>query len=180
MDAGLAAVLGALAGSVATIGAALATGWAQRESARITARSEHRRERREPRQAVYREFVEVGSIMRGLTARYSINEEAIPPTLNEEERQHLFAAVDMVREKATDAALAGPEKVTAVAIRIERLSIEIAAILNAMDQLNAPGEEQRRLRIRKHVVRLASELSDKLDNFLVHAQQALDDDGSRK
>jgi hypothetical protein len=57
MDAGTAAVLGALAGSVATIGAALATGWSTRVQAKMAARAEHLRQRRDARQAVYEEFI---------------------------------------------------------------------------------------------------------------------------
>ncbi|MFF8403834.1 hypothetical protein ACF06P_19685 [Streptomyces sp. NPDC015684] len=61
MDAGVAAVLGALAGAVATTGAALATGWAAREQAKIAARGEHRRQRRDSRQVVYEEFITTAS-----------------------------------------------------------------------------------------------------------------------
>ncbi|MFF5538797.1 hypothetical protein ACFY71_41240 [Streptomyces cinerochromogenes] len=61
MDAGIAAVCGALAGAVATTGAAIATGWAQREAARIAARVEHRKDRRQPRYDAYRKFIDAVS-----------------------------------------------------------------------------------------------------------------------
>jgi hypothetical protein len=64
MDAGLAAVLGALAGAVATTGAAFATGWATREQAKIAARGEHRRQRRDARHGVYKEFISTASELR--------------------------------------------------------------------------------------------------------------------
>ncbi|MEV0480065.1 hypothetical protein AB0I69_05500 [Streptomyces sp. NPDC050508] len=180
MDAGTAAVLGALAGSVATIGAALATGWAQREGARITARSEHRSQRREPRQAIYREFIAVGSLMRNHTSPYSLGEEYIPNELDEDHRNRIFEAAQVLKNKAFDVALSGPEQVTKVAIRIEHLSWELAAILGALEQLNIPGNEQQRQRIRAHVARTAGDLGKELDSFVLAAQKALDDDGTRR
>ncbi|MFC8173085.1 hypothetical protein [Streptomyces sp. NPDC057325] len=181
MDAGLAAVLGALAGSVATIGAAFATGWAQREGARITARSEHRRQRREPRYAAYRELIAAGSVMRGHIALSGLDEETLLGELNVEEYRNLLLedARDL-KEKATNVALAGPRKVTGVAINIDRLSWELAVILTSIHKLNTPEGQAMRQRVERHAERVASDLVRHLENFVLSAQAALDDDGSRR
>ncbi|MFI9247148.1 hypothetical protein ACIGXF_32275 [Streptomyces sp. NPDC053086] len=57
MDAGLAAVLGAVTGAVSTLLASVVTGWSQRAGTRITVRAEHRRDVREVRRTAYRGFL---------------------------------------------------------------------------------------------------------------------------
>ncbi|MGW0987914.1 hypothetical protein ACWD46_17045 [Streptomyces sp. NPDC002486] len=171
MDAGLAAVLGALAGSVATIGAALATGWAQRESARITVRSEHRRERREPRHGVYKEFISEASRMCdevGIFATYDM----FPPDLVTENRaQRIEGAADSVKEKWVEVALAGPREVAEVASKIERLSNGLAFRIRAYQRAASTGMMER--------IKLeAVEIEESLDRLVFLAQAALDDDGS--
>lgn len=119
MDAGLAAVLGALAGSVATIGAALATGWSQREGARIAARSEHRRERREPRHEVYRQFIAEANHMGQQAAVYCTLGAALRPDYYTEARtQRVHEMTRLIQSKATESALAGPKDVTESALKI--------------------------------------------------------------
>ncbi|WP_436979162.1 hypothetical protein [Streptomyces sp. enrichment culture] len=180
MDAGLAAVLGGLAGSVATIGAAFATGWAQREGARITARSEHRRQRREPRYAAYRELIAAGSVMRGHIALSGLDEEILLSEFGEEYRNLLLEDARDLKEKAINVALAGPKKVTGVAMNIDRLSWELAVILTSIHELNTSEGQAMRQRVERHAERVASDLVQHLDNFVLSAQAALDDDGSRR
>ncbi|MFF1845241.1 hypothetical protein ACFVW9_26530 [Streptomyces sp. NPDC058217] len=61
MDAGLAAIGGAIVGTFATLGASLAAGWFQREGVRITARSEHRKQRHSAQESAYREFIKAAT-----------------------------------------------------------------------------------------------------------------------
>ncbi|WP_143034572.1 MULTISPECIES: hypothetical protein [unclassified Streptomyces] len=180
MDAGTAAVLGALAGSVATIGAALATGWAQREGARITARSEHRRERREPRHAVYKTFISKADRMRHRASVYSALDDGLSPDyVTEEQLQELFAARSEIKDKATEAALAGPKKVTEAALVVARLSHELAGAAGVFSELTEPNHQRMRDHQRKNLLRLAKEYEKSVDDFTLRAQSALDDDGSR-
>ncbi|MGW7548452.1 hypothetical protein ACWGKQ_46160 [Streptomyces sp. NPDC054770] len=77
MDAGLAAVLGALAGAVATTGAAFAAGWSAREQAKFAARAEHKRQRREPREKAYKAFLSEAIALRELL-RIVCSYDALP------------------------------------------------------------------------------------------------------
>ncbi|MFD5567981.1 hypothetical protein [Streptomyces cadmiisoli] len=185
MDAGTAAVLGALAGSVATIGAALATGWAQREGARITARSEHRRERREPRHNVYKEFIAEASRMRNLVGVFAIGAEMIDRIplrfLSDEFISDLFNLSDIVKSKSTDAALAGPREIAEAATRVANLSHELVIDLKALKEVSEDDESHDGQFLR-HVQEVtyasARAFRNSLDEFILCAQAALDDDGT--
>ncbi|WP_431950475.1 hypothetical protein [Actinacidiphila sp. bgisy167] len=182
MDAGTAAVLGALAGSVATVGAALATGWAQREGARIAVRAEHRRERREPRLAAYKEFISVASAFRSESSPYTIP-GLIPDDLEDEAADSISEAAAELKRSAMDVALAGPRRVSKDAIRIERLgnhlAISIRLFVHFAPQANAAIDEKLFQRMRRRgVVSLARKVNRAIDTFLLRAQAALDDDGS--
>lgn len=185
MDAGLAAVLGALAGSVATIGAALATGWAQREGARITARSEHRRERREPRHDVYKEFIAEASRMRDLVGVFAIDAEMIGRiplrVLSDDFISNLYDLSEVVKGKSTDAALAGPRGITEAATKVSNLSRELVIDLKTLKEVSE--DESRDARFLRHVreatFATTRAFQNSLDEFILCAQAALDDDGSR-
>lgn len=183
MDAGTAAVLGALAGSVATIGAALATGWAQREGARIVARSEHRRQRREPRNGAYKSFITAASQMSDQVGIFTVSYEAFPY----DRIDVLFAArceeaADRVKSTWVDVALAGPKEVTEIASRIDRLSNALVVRIAGLNQLLNP--ETRALTdaaydgLKDVIAAEAEELEGNLDRLVLLAQSALDDDGS--
>jgi len=183
MDAGLAAVLGALAGSVATIGAALATGWAQREGARIAARAEHRRERRGPRESIYKEFVATATRLRVWSSIFSIDPDVVPDDLGEEDAKEIFRIIVEIESKSTDAALAGPKKVAQAARRVARLSFEMASMVTALPRFltgNAERDRETRRRVRLQVNELAKQFEKSVDDFVLSAQAALDDDGSRE
>ncbi|MEU1030203.1 hypothetical protein ABZ402_15860 [Streptomyces mirabilis] len=181
MDSGIAAVLGALAGSVATIGAAMATGWAQREGARIAARAEHRRERREPRHDVYKAFISEAERVRHRASMYSALEDSLTPDyVSEEQMQELTEASISISNKATESALAGPKKVTESALAISRLSHELLGAAGAFSQLIQPQHQRMRDHLRKKILSLSKAYENALDDFVLRAQSALDDDGSRK
>ncbi|MFI9252473.1 hypothetical protein [Streptomyces sp. NPDC053069] len=181
MDAGIAAVLGALAGSVATIGAAMATGWAQREGARIAARSEHQRQRREPRHLVYKEFISKAELVRHRASIYSSLDDGLTPDyVTEQQVNELFEAATEIKAAATEAALVGPKKVTAAALAIAHLGSDLAAYAAIFRDLTEPQHQQIGKRSHRKLVRVAKEYQNSLDNFILRAQGALDDDGSRK
>ncbi|MFH8837333.1 hypothetical protein [Streptomyces sp. NPDC017868] len=60
MDAGIAAIGGALVGAVAALGTAALATWAQRANAQATVRSEHQKELRHPRREAYGRLIPVG------------------------------------------------------------------------------------------------------------------------
>jgi hypothetical protein len=182
MDAGLAAVLGALAGSVATIGAALATGWAQREGARITARSEHRRQRLEPRTAIYKEFVSHANAMHATASRFIVDPEALDlDEIDEKLLRQITSAAKGIENAWADVALAGPESVAACAGEIYANSIRMTIALNEVSKRNSGRIEPnsgRELAARVAVSDSAHRLWEKIDEFAPLARKALDDDGS--
>ncbi|MEU7048152.1 hypothetical protein [Streptomyces eurythermus] len=188
MDAGLAAVLGALAGAVATTAAALATGWSAREQAKITARGEHRRQRRDARQAVYEEFI---ATVREQMAHASPLFEESPPEDQEELDRHLQSSG--VRDSAsllTDAyrlhtdvlkvltrvQLAGPKDVTTTAKSVCNRSFALTSSLASL--ISTPRERDALRRSFRQVEERLLKLDMGLDAFIDAAQAALDDDGT--
>ncbi|MEW9519338.1 hypothetical protein [Streptomyces tubercidicus] len=175
MDAGTAAVLGALAGSVATIGAAMATGWAQREGARITARSEHRRERREPRYNAYKEFIAEATRMRNASAVWGID-LSHTSEVDDEIIDYWRLVENALKNKARDVVLAGPTKVTKAVIELERLATEL--VVEFMTYRDVVGQEPLQSEMRRQLLLKAREFESALVSFKLSAQVALDDDGS--
>jgi hypothetical protein len=181
MDAGLAAVLGALAGSVATIGAAIATGWAQREGARITARSEHRRERREPRHDLYKEFISKANLIKHQAGTYVALEDGLTPDyVDEDQARFMLDSSSEIEKKATEVALAGPKKVTEAVLSIARLSNELAITVYSFRSWAESRHERIREHQRKKIIALSLDYESSLADFILRAQSALDDDGSLK
>ncbi|MFE7712994.1 hypothetical protein ACFU6I_46395 [Streptomyces sp. NPDC057486] len=183
MDAGLAAVLGALAGSVATIGAALTTGWTQREGVRITARSEHRSQRREPRNSSYKKFITEASRLRDLAAAFTVAHAEFPyETVDSVFAGRCEIATRTVQETWVDVALAGPKQVSEAAAKLERLSNALAFRILGLHRL--VSDESRMLTdraldgIKDVIAGEAEEFDRTLDVFVLLAQAALDDDGT--
>jgi hypothetical protein len=183
MDAGLAAVLGAMAGSVATIGAAFATGWSQREGAKIAARVEHRKDRRQPRYDAYREFIDAVSVLRDIPQA---------PAENIEQRVHEAGA--RIKEAWLTVSLLGPESVQNVATSIRNKCVDFETTIRAtmgtprsidIDNfwMNRNRPDDRRMQGRIMMAELMagrSELDDALQDYISAAQRVLDDDGSAK
>ncbi|WP_371796028.1 hypothetical protein [Streptomyces sp. NBC_01718] len=105
MDAGIAAVLGAVTGSISGVIGSITAGRAQREGVRMTVRSDHAKERHQPRRDAYRAFLQV---LLDLDAR--LNTPAYEDSTPEEEKQ-LRSDLD---SRWIDVALAGPEEITIV------------------------------------------------------------------
>ncbi|WP_217134815.1 hypothetical protein [Streptomyces sp. AC558_RSS880] len=177
MDAGLAAVLGALAGSVATIGAALATGWAQREGARITARSEHRRQRLESRSAVYKQFLLRANDLRAAILPHAENPGVRISFHVDIERVEL--AANKVREVWSDVALAGPQSVAKCANSIRVASYLILISVGQIKEGSSEGDGSTPgYQAELILIDQCEHLGKLLDEFESVARKALDDDGS--
>ncbi|MEU8988535.1 hypothetical protein AB0C98_19160 [Streptomyces sp. NPDC048558] len=182
MDAGLAAVLGALAGAVATTGAAFATGWATREQARIAARAEHTRQRRDARQAVYEEFIEQTGALMDRAIEYS--DSSAPTWVQIQAAEvEVWASWESVKGVFTKVRLAGPEYVTQRAIAVRKACILVAVRMTAVKQAPLPV----RVRDAELFAAKRAELSESLTqlimehgDFIRAAQAALDDDGTKR
>ncbi|MFB6876883.1 hypothetical protein [Streptomyces sp. NPDC056323] len=189
MDAGLAAVLGALAGSVATIGAALATGWSAREQAKMAARAEHLRQRRDARQAVYEEFIDAAHAHSDLT---KILLAPAPEDFDDMERLRILppgmdlAAVieesrslhETVTRIATRVQLAGPKEVSAAASLVDDKSRDVYAVLAVMPvPATYPGMPSLPEQWNDGCMRFV-DFSSAVDDFSESARIALDNDGT--
>ncbi|MFE9063236.1 hypothetical protein [Streptomyces violaceusniger] len=189
MDAGLAAVLGALAGSVATIGAAMATGWSAREQSKMAARSEHLRQRRDARQAVYEEFIDATQAHAELT---KILLAPVPEVLADLQRMRILpqgmdlAAVireskslsENLSKVSTRVQLAGPKEVSTAAALVDDKASDVYVSLSLMPLPSYPGMPSLAEQWRKGAMRYV-EFSEARDDFFERARIALDKDGTK-
>ncbi|WP_405817309.1 hypothetical protein OG241_22560 [Streptomyces sp. NBC_01390] len=163
MDAGMAAVLGALAGSVGTMGAAFAAGRAQRAGAEIAARAEHRKNRRDPRQAAYKELIDAALAL----AEWEYYDDE--PNQDAELEPYLLR----IQKAYVDVALAGPARVAKPA---DKLYYESALYkVTVRERAKANFETPHRW-----VTDVNEKIFQHLADFMSAAQSALDDDGSRR
>ncbi|MGW1267555.1 hypothetical protein [Streptomyces sp. NPDC002491] len=182
MDAGLAAVLGALAGAIGTSLAGFATSWASREQAKITARAEHHRHRREPREAAYRAFITASNdLANHMGPTYGLPESAtfpVPPPSREftNEGRRLAA---LVKACWQDIALLGPPSVAEAATKTEAQAFQLASqcfLHSSSNAFNLSSEETARTGARARD--RYSELRRQIIEFTNAARHALDDDGT--
>jgi hypothetical protein len=189
MDAGLAAVLGALAGSVATIGAALATGWSAREQAKMGARAEHLRQRRDARQAVYEEFIDAAQEHANWT---KILLAPAPEDFDDLERLNILppgmdlATViseskslhEKVKRVSTRVQIAGPKEVSAAAVMVCDKSGEVFGSLGVTAVTrNYPGARTLSQKWQDGCARYVA-FSGARSDFTEKARLALDNDGT--
>lgn len=178
MDAGLAAVLGALAGAVGAVGGAWMTSRGQLKSARLAARAEHRRQRREPRNEVYATFLKSSNqLLDAWTPIRSIGD------VNAERRDIVYAAVDSIDTAYSAVALSGPEAVSDIAEEIRdhaaRLRQEARFLWAGHHVRQDDGEPEEWISdIEARVPRARTALSALIRSFTVAARTTLDDDGS--
>ncbi|MFH9496237.1 hypothetical protein ACH4L9_12390 [Streptomyces globisporus] len=186
MDAGLAAVLGALAGAVGTTAAGMATGWASREQAKIAAKAEHRRQRREPRQVAYGDLLRSCAALRDhMTPMYGFppDEVQVPrPDLDQEfvDRAHTLTLA--IRECWLSVALAGPKLLAESAEATEYAASKLSGLCH-VHHVVASSTVSTDPNLVLNSYRLAHgafrELDERLSEFRSLAQAALDDDGTR-
>ncbi|MEV7579819.1 hypothetical protein [Streptomyces erythrochromogenes] len=190
MDAGLAAVLGALAGSVATIGASVATGWSAREQAKTAARAEHVRQRRDARQAVYEELITAAHAHKDLT---KLLLAPAPEEFDDLERMRILppgmdlmaviresdALHENVKKISTRVQLAGPKEVSSAADLVEEKSRDVSAVLGVMRvPATYPGALSLSEQWRDGCMRYV-EFSSATREFAESARIALDNDGTK-
>lgn len=126
MDAGLAAVLGALVGGAGTVTAGVVTGWAAREQAKITARAEHHRHRIDSREAAYRAFIgSCNTLIDHVGSKYW--EGARPPAPTREFAEETRRLAQAVRDGWQEIALLGPVAAAAAASACEHEAFQMAA-----------------------------------------------------
>ncbi|MEU7642064.1 hypothetical protein AB0C11_39630 [Streptomyces sp. NPDC039016] len=180
MDAGIAAVCGAIAGSFGTVAAALATGWAQREGARITARAAHVKDQRQPRYDAYKELLRSGRDLALLPPSGAVDDDMADCATE------LIGRID---DAGLEVVLLGPASVIDICLKLLSEAHELhhkikscAATGNlpgATDETDDPNTPY------AHYVRLldvvdarSHDLSVTLDGFAVLAQRAIGNDGS--
>lgn len=124
--------------------------------------------------------------MRDLTGLFSLDFDLAPTDhINEALVSRCLEVADTVRQKAIDAALAGPKEISENASKIEHLSHELAYTIGAYHRvlteewgptdMNALRDD-----IRRKLLEESREFGQSLNDFVIRAQVALDDDGSRK
>ncbi|MFJ9160037.1 hypothetical protein ACIRPS_24920 [Streptomyces griseoviridis] len=190
MDAGLAAVLGALAGSAATIGAAMAAGWSAREQSKMAARSEHLRQRRDARQAVYEEFINAANAHADLT---KLLLAPVPQEYDDFERMRLLprgmdwasvvrndkAMFESISKISTRVQLAGPKSVSTAAAKVEETAQDVSVSISLMTlETDIPGMPSLADRWQEGAVKYC-DYSDAVESFFELARIALDDDGTK-
>lgn len=179
MDAGLAAVLGALAGAVGAVGGAWTTSRVQWKSARLTARAEHKRQRREPRHEVYATF---------LTAANQFSDAWLSVAgmgaMTNERRDAITQAASAVKAASPAVALAGPEEISAIAESIRDQAVHLQMLARGLwagRHIIEGGEGYPEPWIRdaeSALPQVLRKFSDEVHRFTRVARATLDDDGS--
>lgn len=188
MDAGLAAVCGALAGAVATTGAAFATGWWQRENVLIAARAEHRRQRREPRSDVYKTFVAAVVETRDAAGAGPMGDGITisqfgPERFTRDYATQINERVNRVREAWLNVAISGPDDLAALATSMDDkcagLAFTSALLVSSAERLteDQPTSESFEYHSRKFSED-AHNLTPLLTQFMARAREVLDEDGT--
>ncbi|MET7869597.1 hypothetical protein [Streptomyces cyaneofuscatus] len=178
MDAGLAAVLGALAGAVGAVGGAWMTSRGQWKSARLAARAEHKRQRREPRSEVYATFLNSSNqLLDAWTPIQRISD------VTSERRTLVYEAADSIDDAYSAVALSGPEEVSNIAEQIRdhaaQLKQEARFLWAGQYVMQDNGEPEAWIfDIESRIPRARTALSAQIRKFTVSARTTLDDDGS--
>ncbi|MEE1806949.1 hypothetical protein [Streptomyces sp. BE133] len=188
MDAGLAAVCGALAGAVATTGAAFAAGWWQRENSRLAVRAEHRKQRRQPREETYKNFISPISELRDLARSgeflngYFLDGQGRNYfTLSKSEEIAIKA--QEIRQAWVDVSLAGSNGIAETATNMRLHAQKLSHHASLLAEIYTADTEDNDDRIRKHAKQFhltGRMLSDSIEVFLSKARDVLDDDGVSK
>lgn len=161
MDAGLAAISGALAAAVATVGAAFAAGWAQREGVQLTIRAEDRKDLRLPRFEAYLSLLTHATNLRRLAAQGVTDESTVLDAMQ--------AEVDAIEKLWPTVALRGPADVATHAEEINNGAQSLYAFYRMAVEGTAgkPAREARTLNA------LLNVLKESTDSFKSSAQKAL-------
>ncbi|MFD4700836.1 hypothetical protein [Streptomyces niveus] len=184
MDAGLAAICGALAGAVATTGAALATGWSQRESARIAARAEYQRQRHESRHAAYKRFISITQTLNDETRFLRTLGNSSQHDFSQEFADRCSALEQEVKEVWMEIVLAGPVEAGAAAGKVMTCATSIKHMTKILciAQSTQPQTQIATNEILHTVFRMGADASDQMPKvtgeFIDAAQRSLANDGA--
>jgi len=180
MDAGTAAICGALAGSAGTVLAALATGWAQRESSRIGVRAEYQRDRRQSRHENYRKFIAAADEIKDLTL-YQWTPLTGPETTTPEEIVRITELANELRAILVEVQLAGPTRVIEIAgtvyVACKQLSMTLEGLTGLPEATGQPDRTLARESLCEWTRASANLLSESLGAMKVIALNVLEDDG---
>ncbi|MCD9592326.1 hypothetical protein [Streptomyces sp. 8ZJF_21] len=178
MDAGIAAVCGALAGGVATIGAALATGWSQREGARIAARAQYINEVRQPRREAYRGLISSATELSTAAASEAI-------ALESERMNQALSLGEPIEKSWLDISLLGPKRALVRASQVRRDAYATLVALHRFHMWLENGQggasdEQRGEELSQSLTDAAVRLDKSIEDFAAAAQISLEETGSEK
>ncbi|MGW1616281.1 hypothetical protein ACWCQZ_43905 [Streptomyces sp. NPDC002285] len=98
------------------------------------------------------------------------------PVLDEDVETRWRQLATAIKEASTEAALVGPAMVSDAAISLARDASEMAVELQVYNMVDEEGQREGRVRL----FELSQKFDSSLTAFIVAAQAALDDDGSRK
>ncbi|MGY1502921.1 hypothetical protein ACW4TU_41205 [Streptomyces sp. QTS52] len=181
MDAGLAALLGALAGAVSATAAGVSTGWATREQAKISARAEHYRQRIEPREAAYRAFITANNaLVEHMGRKYGFPSDSayLSSAPSREFAGEGRELAKTIRNCWQDIALLGPPAVAEAATSAEAEAFQLASqcLMHALSEtFEVSAEKMTHTANRAHT--RYNNLKQSIITFTSAAQQALDSDG---
>jgi hypothetical protein len=184
MDAGLAAVLGAVAGAIGTTTAGLSTGWAAQRQAKITARSAHLLKRGESREIAYKAFLAAATTLREhLITRVGVAlpdeyDDRVPPPDQAfcTEADNLYTTL---RNAWLEVSLVGPESVLEPAGAIADAADDLvrhSKVISALSRV--PSARAQIQTFRNAAKENMQRLSRNIREFSKLAQQALDRDGT--
>ncbi|MEU2901116.1 hypothetical protein ACWC4E_33925 [Streptomyces sp. NPDC001273] len=168
MDAGLAAVLGAMAGSLGAIGAAFATRSGMRQQSLINARAEHQRHRRESRQAAYEAFAVAADAVDSFYYA-QIRESDNLSNFDMQTALEVRRALELARLRVT---LAGPASLADIS---QDVWLQLANLQHVAIHLSRSGGTQRE---RQSFTTALNDLRGKISKYMSSAQSALDQDGT--
>ena len=176
MDAGIAAIGGALVGAVAALGTAALTTWVQRETARTTVRAEYQKEVRQPRRDAYRKLISAGIELAESAAGewIWIEQEHVTPALN---------LKDPIDESWLEISLLGPVNTAAAATEVRRQAYVVFGHLWSLRSFwnSSPAapdvEEERVTQLGSEIDSAAVALRDAVLALSRSAQISLEDTG---
>lgn len=189
MDAGLAAVLGAVAGALGTALAGVSTGWASQQQAKIAARSAHQLERRQSRENAYRAFMRTADALHEhvipMASSWEVTGGFVLRLTPTQDFCDQAAAHDQaLREAWLEVSLLGPSSVLDPAASVLELAKDVSngcSLVFALSQIDLSEEPEMRDEItsaRQQTRDAISQFEKEIQKFGKFAQRALDDDGA--
>ncbi|MEV7278105.1 hypothetical protein [Streptomyces sp. NPDC093111] len=178
MDAGLAAVCGALAGAAGAVGAAFMTSRAQWKGARLAARAEHVRQRRDERAERYRDFhksaLEFGRVLNRLSYNYD------PAVFTSRFGDAVVDANELCQVAGMEVHFSGPRSVgkavRATLAEMNWITNQVRYLcVTSRDGMPSGGQESF-----AEMQRAIEKVEDLFEAFSLKAADALDDYGERR